>query len=231
MSEPDPRQSAVCLLSGGLDSATALAWAVRRKGWRCHTIAFDYGQRHRVELTQAARVAEALGAASHRVVAVDLRAIGGSALTADIPVPKEAREERGIPITYVPARNLIFLSIAAGLAETVEAEWLIIGANVIDYSGYPDCRPEFLDAFAAAVNLATRAGTTGRRLRIAAPLIRCSKGEIIRMGLELGVDYGLTRSCYDPDPEGRPCGRCDSCRYRARGFAEAGVADPLLERR
>ncbi len=223
---------AVCLLSGGLDSATALAWAVRRKGWRCHTIAFDYGQRHRVELQAAEAISKALNAASHRVIRVDLRTIGGSALTDEIPVPKKepGNENRPdeIPVTYVPARNLIFLSLAAGLAETLNATQLIIGANIIDYSGYPDCRPEFLDAFANTVNLATKAGSSGRDIAITAPLLQLDKAAIIRMGMELGVDYALTRSCYDPAPDGMPCGACDSCRLRAQGFAEAGYADPLL---
>ncbi|MDQ6950922.1 MAG: 7-cyano-7-deazaguanine synthase QueC [Mariprofundales bacterium] len=221
---------AVCLLSGGLDSATALAWGMRKQGWECHTIAFDYGQRHRIEIAASAQIATAMQAASHRVLAVDLRAIGGSALTDNIAVPKDGGNRNSdTPITYVPARNLIFLSLAAGLAETLHANHLIIGANIIDYSGYPDCRPAFLEAFANTVNLATQAGTHGQRMTIDAPLLQLSKAEIIRLGMELGVDYALTRSCYDPDPNGTPCGGCDSCRFRAQGFAELGLNDPLLQ--
>jgi len=220
---------AVCLLSGGLDSATALAWAMQRKQWQCHTIAFDYGQRHRIELDASAQLSQQFGADSHQVIAVDLRVIGGSALTDNIPVPKDGGDHnQQIPTTYVPARNLIFLSLAAGLAETKGANHLIIGANIIDYSGYPDCRPAFLDAFADTVNLATKAGNCGQKLQIEAPLLHLTKAEIIRMGLDLGVDYALTRSCYDPDHNGMPCGQCDSCRFRAQGFAEVGVPDPLL---
>ena len=218
--------TAVVLLSGGLDSSTALAWAIRRQGWRCHSIAFDYGQRHRHELAASRRVAEALGVARHHVIRVDLAAIGGSALTDKFDVPKDA-ENNGIPITYVPARNLVFLSLAAALAETVEAERLVIGANIVDYSGYPDCRPEFLEAFRRAAELGTKRGVEGHPLAIDAPLIRMSKAEIIRLGLDLGLDYALTHSCYDPAPDGRPCGHCDSCRFRRQGFAELGLADPL----
>ena len=218
--------TAVVLLSGGLDSSTALAWAIRRQGWRCHSIAFDYGQRHRHELAASRRVAEALGVARHHVIRVDLAAIGGSALTDEFDVPKDA-ENNGIPITYVPARNLVFLSLAAALAETVEAEHLVIGANIVDYSGYPDCRPEFLEAFRRAAELGTKRGVEGHPLAIDAPLIRMSKAEIIRLGLDLGLDYALTHSCYDPAPDGRPCGHCDSCRFRRQGFAELGLADPL----
>ncbi len=220
---------AVVLLSGGLDSATALAIA-RRDGFRCRALSFDYGQRHRIELEAAARVARALGAVEHRVVRVDLRAIGGSALTADIDVPRDRPAEemaRGIPITYVPARNTVFLALALGWAETLGVFDLFVGVNALDYSGYPDCRPEYLEAFERLANLATQAGVEGRgRFRIHAPLIRMSKAEIVRVGLGLGVDYGLTHSCYDPTPAGRPCGRCDSCFLRAKGFREAGVADP-----
>jgi len=224
----DSRQRhAVVLLSGGLDSSTALAWAVKRKRWHCHTVAFDYGQRHRVELEASASVAAAFGVIDHRVISVDLRAIGHSALTSDQPVPKDEAGAEGIPSTYVPARNLIFLSLAAGLAESVAADRLVIGANVVDYSGYPDCRPAFLDAFVKAAMLGTKAGAEGRELEIAAPLIELNKSEIIAMGLELGLDYGLTRSCYDPLPDGSPCGHCDSCFYRRRGFAEIGAVDPL----
>ncbi len=218
--------TAVVLLSGGLDSSTALAWAIRRQGWCCHSIAFDYGQRHRHELAASRRVAEALGVARHHVIRVDLAAIGGSALTDEFDVPKDA-ENNGIPITYVPARNLVFLSLAAALAETVAAERLVIGANIVDYSGYPDCRPEFLEAFRRAAELGTKRGVEGHPLAIDAPLIRMSKAEIIRLGLDLGLDYALTHSCYDPAPDGRPCGHCDSCRFRRQGFAELGLADPL----
>jgi len=221
------KTTAVVLLSGGLDSSTALAWAVKQQGWLCHTLAFDYGQRHRIELEASANVARTMAVRNHHVIRVDLRAIGHSALTADLPVPKDAAEHGGIPNTYVPARNLVFLSLAAGLAETVAATRLVIGANIVDYSGYPDCRPEFLDAFVHTALLGTKAGSEGRALEIAAPLIQLDKSEIITMGLELGVDYALTRSCYDPLPDGSPCGHCDSCFYRRRGFAEIGKTDPL----
>ncbi|MDX8412715.1 MAG: 7-cyano-7-deazaguanine synthase QueC [Mariprofundales bacterium] len=231
MSDADKPTVAICLLSGGLDSATALAWAIKDQGWQCHTIAFDYGQRHRIELTASAELSQQLGALSHQVIAVDLRAIGGSALTDNIPVPKDGSDNnQEIPSTYVPARNLIFLSLAASLAETKGANRLIIGANVIDYSGYPDCRPAFLEAFANTVNLATKAGASGQNLRIEAPLLHLTKAGIIGMGLTLGVDYSLTRSCYDPAPNGAPCGHCDSCIFRNQGFAEQGMADPLLAR-
>jgi len=196
-------------------------------GWICHTVAFDYGQRHRIELEASAKVASSLGASSHRVIKVDLRSIGHSALTSDMPVPKDEAEASGIPSTYVPARNLIFLSLATAVAETVSATHLVIGANVVDYSGYPDCRQGFLDAFVHTANLGTRAGSEGHRLDIAAPLIELGKSEIIALGLELGLDYGLTRSCYDPLPDGMPCGHCDSCYYRQQGFRELGENDPL----
>lgn len=215
---------AVVLLSGGLDSTTTLAVA-RSRGFACHTLAVDYGQRHRVELERAARVAVALGAVSHRVVGLDLRAVGGSALTADIAVPKDALGD-GIPITYVPARNTVLLGLALGYAETVGAFDLFIGANVLDYSGYPDCRPEFLRAFEQLANLATKAGIEGGRFTVHAPLLQMTKAQIIREGVRLGVDYGQTLSCYDPDAAGRACGRCDSCLLRRKGFAEAGVTDP-----
>lgn len=218
---------AVVLLSGGLDSSTALAWAVRKQGWQCHTLAFDYGQRHRVELEAAAQVAKSQGVTDHRVIAVDLKAIGGSALTANIDVPKDSHDGDSIPVTYVPARNLVFLSLAAGFAETVGADRLVIGANIVDYSGYPDCRPEFLDAFAHAATLGTKAGSEGCPLKVEAPLLRLDKSEIIELGLKLGLDYGLTRSCYDPHPDGSPCGHCDSCHYRREGFARIGRQDPL----
>jgi 7-cyano-7-deazaguanine synthase len=219
---------AVVLVSGGLDSATALA-VCRAQGYTPYAISFDYGQRHRVELQAAARVAEAGGAVEHRVVPVGLDRLGGSALTDTIEVPKgRAVEAMGadIPVTYVPARNTVFLALALAYAEVIGATDLFIGANALDYSGYPDCRPEYMRAFEQVANLATKAGVEGARFTIHAPLIRMTKAEIIRKGLELGVDYGLTHSCYDPDPQGRPCGRCDSCLLRKKGFDEAGVADP-----
>ncbi len=222
---------AVCLLSGGLDSATSLAVA-RRKGFECYTLAFDYGQRHRVELDAAARVARSLGSVEHVVVPINLRQFGNSALTADIPVPKcraETEMSRDIPITYVPARNTVFLSIALAWAEVLESGDLFIGVNALDYSGYPDCRPEYIEAFEKMANLATRAGVEGRtRVRIHTPLIALTKAGIINLGRELGVDYSLTHSCYDPDGAGRPCGACDSCLLRAKGFAELGLPDPAL---
>jgi 7-cyano-7-deazaguanine synthase len=217
---------AVCLLSGGLDSATCLAVA-RREGYRCYALSFDYGQRHRAELEAAARVARSIGAAEYRVVRIDLRAFGGSALTDDIAVPKTGVGE-GIPVTYVPARNTVFLSFAVAWAEVLESSDIFIGVNAIDYSGYPDCRPEFIAAFENMANLATKSGVEGRtHLKIHAPLIRLSKCEIIQLGAGLGVDFALTHSCYDPDAQGRPCGLCDSCRLRLKGFAEAGLRDPL----
>ena len=234
---------AVVLLSGGLDSATALAWA-RAQGFACSTLAVDYGQRHRVELAAARRVAAAQGVADHREVRVDLRAIGGSALTAAIDVPKvgdppQAWDPPGhpsktgpgpdtavIPVTYVPARNSVFLSLALGLAETLGAADLVAGMNVLDYSGYPDCRPEFVRAFESLANLATRAGVEGTRFTVHTPLMQLDKAGIIRLGVSLGVDYSLTHSCYDPSAAGLACGACDSCRLRAKGFREAGVPDP-----
>jgi 7-cyano-7-deazaguanine synthase len=217
---------AVVLLSGGLDSATVLAIA-RSEGYECYALSFDYGQRHRHELTAAAKVAENQGVAQHHTVTFDLRAFGGSALTSDVEVPKDRDlAESGIPITYVPARNTIFLSFALAWAETLGASDIFIGVNALDYSGYPDCRPEYIAAFEHMSNLATRAGVEGtRRLRIHTPLISLTKAGIIRRGTELGVDYSLTSSCYDPSPDGRPCGSCDSCRLRARGFREAGIRD------
>ena len=221
-------RKAVCLLSGGLDSATCLAVA-RRDGFASYALSFDYGQRHIYELEAAARVAAALGAAEHRVARIDLRMFGGSALTAGIAVPKHrtaAEMETGIPITYVPARNTIFLSFAMAWAEVLGASDIFLGVNAVDYSGYPDCRPEFVAAFEAMANLATKTGVEGTtKLRINTPLINLSKAEIIRLGLSLGVDYGLTHSCYDPGADGRPCGGCDSCLLRAKGFEEAGVQD------
>jgi len=222
--------AAVVLLSGGLDSSTALAWARYEKDYSCYSVAFDYGQRHRIELNAARRVAKALGVIKHRVIHVDLAAIGGSALTDNIAVPTDQFTADGIPATYVPARNLIFLSIAAGLAEVVGACRLVIGANIIDYSGYPDCRPEFLHAFEKAIRLGTRAGDGALAIHIEAPLIQLRKSEIIALGLGLGLDYSLTHSCYDPDKNGRPCGHCDSCHFRQQGFAELGKQDPLTYR-
>lgn len=214
------------LVSGGLDSAVTLAVA-RSRGFTCHAVSFDYGQRHRFELAAAVRVAGSLGVDEHRVVGVNLRALGGSALTDDgIDVPKGGEIGPGIPVTYVPARNLIFLSLALGYAEVVGARDLFLGVNAVDYSGYPDCREEFLHAFEQCAGLATKAGVTGDRFRVHAPLARLDKAGIVRLGVELGVDFSLTHSCYDPDQEGRVCGRCDSCVLRAKGFREAGVADP-----
>jgi 7-cyano-7-deazaguanine synthase len=225
---PRPGAPCVVLLSGGLDSTTCLAWA-RSRGFACHTLAVDYGQRHRVELDAARRVADAQGVRDHRVVRVDLRAIGGSSLTADVAVPKdrdEAAMTAAIPSTYVPARNSVFLSVALGLAETLGATDLVAGMNVLDYSGYPDCRPEFVRAFEALANVATRAGVEGARFTVHTPLMQLDKAGIIGLGMSLGVDYALTHSCYDPSPAGLACGACDSCRLRAKGFREAGVADP-----
>ncbi len=226
-------KTAVCLLSGGLDSATALAFA-RRDGFACHALSFDYGQRHRIELEAAARVARSLGAADHKTAVIDLRLFGGSALTSEIEVPKDrqaAEMSHGIPITYVPARNTIFLSFALAWAEVLGSSDIYIGVNAVDYSGYPDCRPEYIEAFERMANLATKAGVEGaQRLKIHVPLIALSKAEIIRAGLALGVDYSLTHSCYDPDPAGRACGHCDSCQLRLAGFAAAGSVDPVLYR-
>lgn len=219
---------AVLLLSGGLDSTTCLAWA-RAEGFACHTLAIDYGQRHRIELAAAARVAEVLGAASHRVVRVDLRAIGGSALTDAIDVPHDRDEAAmggDVPVTYVPARNTVMLAVALGLAETLGASDLVAGMNALDYSGYPDCRPEFVRAFESLAGVATAAGVAGTRYRVHTPLMALDKAGIVRLGLSLGVDYALTHSCYDPAPDGAACGRCDSCLLRKKGFREAGVADP-----
>jgi len=220
----------VCLLSGGLDSSTCLALALR--GYECYALSFDYGQRHRVELDAAARVARALGAHEHRIVKIDLRAFGGSALTADdLAVPKHRSAEEmgeGIPITYVPARNTIFLSYALAWAEVLESSDIFIGVNAIDYSGYPDCRPEFIAAFEDMANLATKAGVEGRTLiKVHTPLIELSKAGIVKLALDLGLDFALTHSCYDPAPGGGPCGQCDSCLLRRKGFEEAGVRDPL----
>lgn len=217
-------KSAIVLLSGGLDSATALAIA-RSQGYRTFALSVHYGQRHVAELDAAARVAAALGAHEHRVMGVDLAGIGGSALTDSTVLIPEAASP-GIPVTYVPARNTLLLSLALGWAEVVGAEDIFVGVNAIDFSGYPDCRPEFIDAFQRLAQLATKAGVEGSRMTIQAPLIRMTKADIIRTGRELGVDYGMTVSCYQADAAGRACGKCDSCRLRAAGFAAAGVPDP-----
>ena len=220
--------NAVVLLSGGLDSYTAAAIA-KAEGFALNALTIDYGQRHAREVEAARAVARALGVERHQELTVNLRGIGGSSLTADIDVPRDRDlSATGIPSTYVPARNTIFLSLALGWAEVLHASDLVIGVNALDYSGYPDCRPEFIRAFESLADVATRAGVEGAHFRIHAPLIRLTKAEIIRRGMDLGLDYGLTHSCYDPAPAGAPCGRCDSCVLRARGFREAGVPDPLL---
>ncbi|WNG61078.1 7-cyano-7-deazaguanine synthase QueC [Archangium gephyra] len=222
------KKKAVVLLSGGLDSTTVLAMA-KADGLEPVCLAVSYGQRHVVELERARRVTQAMGVKDFRVVTVDLRQVGGSALTADIDVPKDRPESElshGIPITYVPARNALFLSLALGLAEVVEASVIYIGVNAVDYSGYPDCRPEFIRAFEQMATLATKAGVEGTRFEVRAPLSGMTKADIIKAGVKLGVDYSMTHSCYDPDGEGRACGRCDSCVLRRRGFEQAGVADP-----
>jgi 7-cyano-7-deazaguanine synthase len=224
------RDPAVVLLSGGLDSTTALAIA-KAEGFGCFALSFDYGQRHQVELDAARRVANAAAVERHLVAKINLREFGGSALTSDADVPKGRTPQEmgdGIPITYVPARNTIFLSFALAWAETVEASDIFVGVNALDYSGYPDCRPEYIAAFETMANLATKAGVEGRTItRVHTPLISLSKADIIRRGSELGVDYSLTHSCYDPGLGGRPCGACDSCLLRAKGFAEAGLQDPV----
>jgi 7-cyano-7-deazaguanine synthase len=222
--------SAVVLVSGGMDSATTLAIA-RQQGFTCCALSIDYGQRHRRELDCARRVAASLGAVRHAIVSVDLRAVGGSALTAAIDVPKDRPYEemgQGIPITYVPARNTVFLALALGLAEVVGAFDMFYGANVLDYSGYPDCRPAFVEAFEQLAGVATKAGVEGGTFHVHAPLLEMTKAEIIKEGKRLGVDFGLTLSCYDPDDQGRACGHCDSCRLRLRGFEEAGMKDPAV---
>jgi 7-cyano-7-deazaguanine synthase len=220
------KPKAVVLVSGGLDSTTVLAIA-KSQGFDCYSLSFDYGQRHRVELKAAAAISQLLGAEEHKTIELDLRTIGGSALTDDdIQVPEHAT--KGIPITYVPARNTLFLSIALGWAEVLGASQIFIGVNAVDYSGYPDCRPDYIAAYEAMANLATKAGVEGRGLHIQTPLIQLSKADIIRKGLELGVDYGLTVSCYQADEQGRACGRCDSCRLRRAGFESAGITDPTL---
>jgi len=230
--KPSAARSAVVLLSGGLDSATAAAWAAHA-GFRLAALSIDYGQRHRVELDAARAVSHALGITDHVVLSIDLAAFGGSALVdAAIPVPKgrdESAIATGIPATYVPARNTVFLALALAMAETRAAEAIVLGVNAIDYSGYPDCRPEFVAAFEQLAALATKAGVEGRPTRILAPLQALSKAEIIRLGLGLGLDYGLTTSCYDPAATGAPCGGCDSCLLRAAGFAAAGAADPRTD--
>jgi 7-cyano-7-deazaguanine synthase len=221
---------AVVLLSGGVDSTTTLAIA-QEQGYEIHSISFDYGQRHSIELEKAGKIADLFHTKKHIVIKMDLRKFGGSALTDNISVPKDRKEKeisRGIPVTYVPARNTIFLSFALGYAETTGADNIFIGVNAIDYSGYPDCRPEYIEAFQNMANLATRAGVEEKkRIKIYAPLINMSKAEIIKKGMELGVDFGLTHSCYDPLPSGMPCGRCDSCLLRLNGFQKANFPDPL----
>ena len=219
---------AVVLLSGGLDSATTLAVAIH-EGFDAHALSFHYGQRHDIEVTAAKRVAASLGAREHRIAEIDLRVFGGSALTDEIPVPKDRDEKRtiGIPITYVPARNTIFLSYALAWCEVLDAADIFIGANAVDYSGYPDCRPAFISAFEELAGLATKAGVEGARFRVHAPLLAMSKAQIIETGTELGVDFSLTHSCYDPTPDSLACGQCDSCRIRLEGFRQAGRKDPI----
>lgn len=223
---------AVCLLSGGLDSATCLGIA-RHEGFECYCLSFDYGQRHRLELDAAAQISQRLGAAEHKVIHIDLRSFGGSALTSDVGVPKHraaAEIGNGIPVTYVPARNTIFLSCALAYAEIRDASDIFIGVNALDYSGYPDCRAEFIEAFEHMANLATKAGVEGTsKISIRAPLIHMTKADIIRAAIALGVDLSLTHSCYDPDAHGRPCRQCDSCLLRRKGFEEASVSDPSLQ--
>ncbi|MSO45840.1 MAG: 7-cyano-7-deazaguanine synthase QueC [Acidobacteria bacterium] len=223
-------RNAVVLLSGGLDSYTAAAMA-QEEGCQLFALTIRYGQRHARELEAARAVARALGVERHMEMDVDLSAFGGSSLTSDMPVPKDRPLDRvEIPSTYVPARNTVFLALALAWAETLSADAIFIGVNALDYSGYPDCRPEFIAAFEQLASLATARGVGGGQLRVHAPLLRFTKADIIRKGLQLGLDYGLTHSCYDPDPQGRPCGRCDSCVIRANGFAQADVADPALRR-
>lgn len=227
------RKRAVLLLSGGLDSTTTLALAAS-EGYAIHALSLDYGQRHSAELSAARKIARVYDVVQHVVARIDLRVFGGSSLTSDVPVPKDrelGKQNDGIPITYVPARNTIFLSYALAFAEVAGAGEIFIGVNALDYSGYPDCRPEFIAAFEALANLATRAGVEsadGRAIRIRTPLIDLSKRQIIELGLRLGVDYSMTTSCYDPSPEGEGCGRCDACQLRLRGFGEAGLPDPAL---
>lgn len=224
MSSNQPK--AVVLISGGLDSTTVLAIA-KSQGYDCYTLSFDYGQRHKAELLAAERTANSLGSLQHKLIKLDLRSIGGSALTDDlIDVPEQ--ETQGIPVTYVPARNTIFLSIALGWAEVLQAQDIFVGVNAVDYSGYPDCRPEYIQAFEKMANLATKAGVEGKKLSIRTPLMKMTKSEIIRQGMQLGVDYSLTVSCYQADDAGRACGKCDSCRLRKQGFIQAAIADPTL---
>ncbi|MFW5426457.1 MAG: 7-cyano-7-deazaguanine synthase QueC [Methylophagaceae bacterium] len=215
---------AVILLSGGLDSVTTLAIA-QQQGFECYTLSFDYGQRHDVELKAAAALSKQMGALEHKVIKIDLRSIGGSALT-DNAIDVPDHHEEGIPVTYVPARNTVFLSIALGWAEVLEAQAIFVGVNAVDYSGYPDCRPEFINAFEQLANLATKAGVEGQKLTVHAPLITMTKAEIIQQGTALGVAYSQTISCYQANSEGKACGQCDSCRFRKQGFEQAGVADP-----
>src|SRR5213083_3776830 len=220
---------AVVLLSGGLDSTTTLATAIA-EGYETYALSFDYGQRHKIEIDAAREIAKALGAKEHRVAKIDMRIFGGSALTDDVDVPKKRSETeiaRGIPVTYVPARNTIFLAYALAWAEVIPANDIFLGVNAIDYSGYPDCRPEFIGAFESLANLATKAGMEGRRFQIHTPLIKLSKAEIIRKAVDFGLDLSLTHSCYDPSPEGLACGECDSCLLRLKGFREAQVKDPI----
>lgn len=222
-------RKAVVLISGGLDSATVMAIA-KHEGYEIHALSFDYGQRHRFELESAASVCEANSAASHVVFPVDTRIFQGSALTNDIDVPHNRSDDEmgdGIPVTYVPARNTIFLSVGLGLAESIGALDIFIGVNAVDYSGYPDCRPEYIEAFEQMANLGTKAGVEGQKINIHMPLVSLTKAQIIQRGLELGVNYGLTHSCYDPSPEGISCGECDSCQLRLKGFEEAGSSDPI----
>ncbi|RIK85232.1 MAG: 7-cyano-7-deazaguanine synthase QueC [Planctomycetota bacterium] len=229
MANRTDEKRAVVLLSGGLDSATTAAIA-RAEGYRLYALSVDYGQRHRFELAAARRIAAALGVAEHRLLSIELGSLGGSALTADIAVPQDRPAEEmssGIPVTYVPARNTVLLSLALAYAEVRGAADIFVGVNAVDYSGYPDCRPEFIAAFERLANLATKAGVEGSlKLRVRAPLIQLAKAEIIRRGVELGVDYGLTHTCYAPDEQGAACGRCDACQLRLKGFAEAGLSDP-----
>ena len=222
-------KSAVVLLSGGIDSTTTLAIAITG-GYEAYALSFDYGQRHQIETQAARRAADSFGVRKHRIAKIDLRVFGGSALTGDIDVPKQRSETEiadGIPVTYVPARNTIFLAYALGWAEVIQAADIFLGVNAIDYSGYPDCRPEFIEAFQTVANVGTKAGVEGRRFQIHTPLIKFSKAEIIRKAVKLGVDLSLTHSCYDPSPDGLACGECDSCLLRLKGFREAGIQDPI----
>lgn len=227
--KPDKMKPAVVLFSGGIDSTTTLAIALAG-GYEAYALSFEYGQRHQIETKAASRVANSLGAKEHRIAKIDLRIFGGSALTGEVDVPKQRSEKEmahAIPITYVPARNTIFLAYALAWAEVIPAADIFIGVNAIDYSGYPDCRPEFIEAFETLANLATKAGVEGRRFQIHTPLIKLSKADIIRKAVELGIDLSLTHSCYDPTPDGVACGECDSCLLRLKGFREAGMKDPI----